>query len=690
MKAALEAAAIIEERVDGFETRLNGMQESVDALQKDGATKAEVNAVEQRARDAREQLGGTLKQKADLEQVNQCVQAIRHEVMEVVKRKANSEVVESGLQELRNELAEVASLKAVIEDARQQAQNQVQAVRSELSKMVQEQMDVIRQQVHDQVQAVRGEFSEKVQDLAQNTRTEISKVEQHVHAVRKETAEALSSKAELAALDQHVNLLRQELNVKVDLPQVNNQVQAVQHELLEALGSKASREQLEHIDQNAQAMRHEFVQALSGKADVDVLSTKVDKEQVDAHLEALQQRLAESLELKMDKQQVEAHLQQVLEAVGTKVGGEQLEIHIQDLDQRLDQRLNQRLVQLSGSKADKEAFEAYVTHAQGLETRLAHMESSKVDKDAVEGYVANLQCLQSSLAQMASCKETVDACVLSVQNLERSLAQIACSKVDTEKVVELVEAVRDEVSDTVHQTRNISEQVEKKLNDLDTYDLSNLDTRTNEKIERKVESVRQEIVDVAVTMADEHLAVAKEEVTKLVNRKVDAGIFDEIVTRVQTIESQASTRPGTAEPPSYAPSEGGDNAAAHAAWVESLMEQRMRLVRTELTKLVDKKADNEHMQNCIQAATQEITNHVDRRVDAAQKNLSEQVGRLAAEQESVNRRILQVEKQVLYAAPAAQPTQPAPQATRSAPIEFKFDDSRTARVKALLTQLVDQ
>merc|ERR1712129_392582 len=158
-------------------------------------------------------------------------------------------------------------------------------------------------------------------------------------------------------------------------------------------------------------------------------------------------------------------------------------------------------------------------------------------------------------------------------------------------------------------------------------------------------------------------------------------------------------------PPQRTPRSKLDSEAA-TEW-EEWWSRRMRLVRTELTKMVQGKADKEHVAQCCQTVKQDVKQHVNNQVQAVQLDVTRQVEKqtqalqtkLQAEVVQVQQNIQKVELTVGTLKERDKRNGSSSVSTRTPSIvaesipeaeEAVLDDPRALRVRELLKGLVVQ
>jgi len=496
---------------------------------------------------------------------------------------------------------------------------------------------------------------------------------------------------------------------KVDLEQVGQCVQAIRHEVTDIVKRKASRE---FVESSVQNLQQELVDALLRKVDINQM-----QQQLHMELEQVQQPLQQELELVRNDIagigiENKLHMTDLLKALEGKVDNRQLREH---LDGKVDvETLEQCLQDVRGSldaavsKTDFEHIEKRMSVMQQEHVEALHL---KVDKDVTEQIAADqhelvhalqrkadmayvetsLQAISHAVSNKADSKE-VGQCVeimqktfrqevmdtlsekadaeqveqlcrnqssnaaqlgASVEDLSRRLVALSSDKADRDKVVEIVEAVREEMIESMKrhsatESEDVDRRVQAAVRTVADQVGSMADQR---KVDQQLGLVRQELVDAVASKADiklmtERLTAMQESLSEQVDRQVNGARqeFTSIVGRKADVE-QLDQRVNAVQQEIAEVLEPRAAADQHASQVvestpfsqiESWMEERMVLVKMELNKLVDRKADTvrvDHVQQEIthrvdqrvQAAQQEITHHVDQRVRAAQQELSEQV-----------------------------------------------------------------
>jgi len=522
-------------------------------------------------------------QKVDLEQVGQCVQAIRHEVTDIVKRKASREFVESSVQNLQQELVDALLRKVDINQMQQQLHMELEQVQQPL----QQELELVR----NDIAGIGIENKLHMTDLLKALEGKVD---------NRQLREHLDGKVDVETLEQCLQDVRGSLDAvvsKTDFEHIEKRISVMHHDFTEASQLKVT--DLERIDQSMLAMQQEYVEALHLKVDKDVT------EQIAAD----QHELVHALQRKADMAYVETSLQAISHAVSNKADSKEVGQCVEIMQKTFRQEVMDTL-------------------------------SEKADAEQVEQLCRNQS---SNAAQLGA----------SVEDLSRRLVALSSDKADRDKVVEIVEAVREEMIESMKrhsatESEDVDRRVQAAVRTVADQVGSMADQR---KVDQQLGLVRQELVDAVASKADiklmtERLTAMQESLSEQVDRQVNGARqeFTSIVGRKADVE-QLDQRVNAVQQEIAEVLEPRAAADQHASQVvestpfsqiESWMEERMVLVKMELNKLVDRKADTvrvDHVQQEIthrvdqrvQAAQQEITHHVDQRVRAAQQELSEQV-----------------------------------------------------------------
>lgn len=494
------------------------------------------------------------------------------------------------------------------------------------------------QQLQDGISALKVELLAAIKDKA-----DIEQVGQCVQAVRFELSDVLKRKASAELLDSTVEKIQSELTDlatrKMDIEQADGRFQVLQgsqHEMWEVLQRKADielldkyvlREELntgldgkvdkrevERLDQAVEARRKEFAEAhrtqlgaleacLNSKASIeDVLSLK----ELHKHL---QKDLCSKADGEVLEQRLRSMSAEVQDQLCSKADVGLVKSEVRSVSKEAAERVREDLLTMVQMKADVDMVTASMEAIQG---KLAAVQSIKADREkVVECVEAVRDELTAALGSKATAQD-VDRCVERVHEVQQQLMDKVETKVDLQQVNQCIQVVRQDFGDQL-----------KDKADLDSVDqrVQSMHQSVNEQLEQRLQVVRQELSDRA--------------------SRYEAGMS----LLEQNMESM---RAEAIKSPKQSNAQGDSQMNVNQDWVESEMEHRMRLLRTELTKLVNLKAETSHVEHRLQAVKSEITDSVDLQVQAVKQELTTQVRETRKElAEMVSRKADAADVQVL-------------------------------------------
>merc|ERR1711972_922281 len=142
-----------------------------------------------------------------------------------------------------------------------------------------------------------------------------------------------------------------------------------------------------------------------------------------------------------------------------------------------------------------------------------------------------------------------------------------------------------------------------------------------EPVNKRAQVAKQEILD----HVDEQVKSGWQDLTNVVKGKADIVLVD---LRLQTLQHEVTemvTRIGKTKHAKSPEEDDKHSQLERKEWMESEMERRMRVVRQELIKLVDSKADPDQVDQRVQTMQHELADHLHQRVHAVREELSEQI-----------------------------------------------------------------
>lgn len=496
-------------------------------------------------------------------------------------------------------------------------------------------------------------------------KADLEQLGQCLQAVRHELGEVVKRKANSELVESSIKDLRQEFVHMMD--DQRGQTEALRSEVTVELQSKAGGWELGQQVQALQALADEAArrsdldrleQFIEGELPV-LLHRKANTEDVQ-RLEGAHARLAEVVQGKAGLDDVKAMQQ----AAGRKADAEQLAQSIQALRQEV-------LCSLQ-CKANADYLEQRLQAAQDAQQQISDALQVKATQADLAQVDQRVQSLQDNLVQVDQRVVQVDQQVQGVPELGQKLEDLTVSKADREKVVEIVEAVRDEVVEMLKRRPDFEEQFSSSLEELSAQLKSKADEG---RTDQRLKMMHSDMVSMGVDKADvslvtdriagleqaltdqvsEGIRQAQDELHLLIGRKVDMELMDRRLDSIQREVTEAlksrkfrvsskdaaeaggrrmskdsqltadedATSVGTTCPGS------GDSDSGTMCDVEEWMDFRMKLVKIELTKLVDRKADADQVDRSMMAMRKEVTDHVDHRVQAAQQTLAEHADRQA-------------------------------------------------------------
>jgi len=357
------------------------------------------------------------------------------------------------------------------------------------------------------------------------------------------------------------------------------------------------------------------------------------------------------------------------------------------LHRKADSEALQRLEGAHVQLVDAVKFKVNFEDVKAFRQEVLRSMQCKANTDYLEQRLQDSQDAQQKISDALQLKADAAQVQLRAQEVEelgRRLDGMSAAKADREKVVEIVEAVRDEVTLMLKKRPDFEEHFSSSLRELSEQ----LKEKADEsRVDQRLRMIRQDVVSMVVDKADIDLVTdrvgaiqqsvadqvaadlhrVQEEIGVLIGRKADIELVDRRLDSIQRSMTEAlKCRPVfgrrssgskdaaelgkkphkgagywkdghfVADDNEDAASEGttcegglSEAGTCEMNDMEEWMDHRMRLVKIELTKLVDKKADADHVTQSMNEMRQEVSSHVDQRVNAAQQTIAEHVDRQA-------------------------------------------------------------
>jgi len=257
-----------------------------------------------------------------------------------------------------------------------------------------------------------------------------------------------------------------------------------------------------------------------------------------------------------------------------------------------------------------------------VQADLLHKLTHKIDLHDAE---QRLEKLNNKLGGLANTRDEINGVNQALQAFQKATALTLSMKADRDKVVECVEAVRDELTEVVKKKPDleaIHPHIQRQKEEILGATEMQIQTRMQE-VQKEVTELMKDKATVALLMQtteamrkdmSEHVKqqvhTLKEGLGKTVHQQMDhqMHLVEKKVKAYQEAQMEQTNRDKVPRD-----------------WILSEMEQRMRAVQFELTKLVDHKVDQKQVDSCVRKVQHDLTEHVDLRVQAVQHSLSEQV-----------------------------------------------------------------
>jgi len=633
-----------------------------------------LETVESTLADVQERIGsleGNCARKVDVEGAQQQCESTRQNLLTLVAQKADEEQLGQCLQAVRFELTEAVKRKANSE----LLSSSLEELRDELTKAVADRAS------SEQLRQLAVDMQEKATKAVAD-RASSEQLRQLTVDMQEKITKGLAGKADSTDVDGRFSLLATKL----------------ESNCAESAGCREALAALEVVSASRERERADALPKLQEQ----ICQQRREMEEAVTRLDMAAREAVTMLNSKADTTAFKDELEALKREVATKVDDEQLTV------------VRSEGMTATNMKADMEKLEQ-------LSRRVQELEDLKVKGEQLEGRA---------------------------KELEEGLAEVLAHKADREKVVEIVEAVRDEaldlvtrraddVSSCLKEQREASQQLSEKF---DAKLKDNLQALNKDLLAAVASKVDLDVLDKrAKALADElasDVGSLRHEFQELVDRKADVELVDQrlevlLQRRRQppphgssdgTVADPASQRKeeevaedrwdtAAFAPPQRTPRSRFDTEAA-SEWDE-WWSQRMRLVRTELTKMVEGKADKDHVARCCQTVKQDVTQHVNQQVHAVQLDVTRQVEQQTqAVQKKLQAEVVQVQQSIqkveLNMSTLNQQDKQcgsngstrAPPSSRSGTTvvtdsipeaeETAFDDPRALRVRELLKGLVIQ